>query len=80
MSNPDYLLSMHGICKNFGAVKANIDVNLNLSEGDILGLLGENGAGKTTLMNILFGTYQADKGKIVISGKQSNIQCRFECP
>ena len=73
MSNPDYLLSMHGICKNFGAVKANIDVDLNLSEGDILGLLGENGAGKTTLMNILFGTYQADKGKIVISGKQSNI-------
>ena len=73
MSNPDYLLSMQGICKSFGAVQANNNVDLNLSEGDILGLLGENGAGKTTLMNILFGTYQADEGKIVISGRQTTI-------
>ena len=73
MSNPDYLLSMQGICKSFGAVQANNNVDLNLSEGDILGLLGENGAGKTTLMNILFGTYQADEGKIMIQGRQITI-------
>ena len=73
MSNPDYLLSMQGICKSFGAILANNNVNLNLSEGDILGLLGENGAGKTTLMNILFGTYQADEGKIMIQGRQITI-------
>ena len=73
MSNPDYLLSMQGICKSFGAIQANNNVDLNLSEGDILGLLGENGAGKTTLMNILFGTYQADEGKIMIQGRQITI-------
>ncbi len=73
MSNPDYLLSMQGICKKFGAIQANNNVDLNLSEGDILGLLGENGAGKTTLMNILFGTYQADEGKIMIQGRQITI-------
>ena len=73
MSNPDYLLSMQCICKSFVAILANNYVDLNLSEGDILGLLGENGAGKTTLMNILFGTYQADEGKIMIQGRQITI-------
>ena len=37
--------------------------------GEILGLLGENGAGKTTLMNILFGAYAADAGKILVEGR-----------
>tara|TARA_Y100001949_G_scaffold61132_1_gene51808 strand:+ start:1906 stop:3417 length:1512 start_codon:yes stop_codon:yes gene_type:complete len=73
MSDPGSLLSMQGICKRFGAVQANNQVDLNLCEGDILGLLGENGAGKTTLMNILFGTYQADEGKIAIKGRQTTI-------
>ena len=73
MSDPGSLLRMQGICKRFGAVQANNQVDLNLHEGDILGLLGENGAGKTTLMNILFGAYQADEGKIFIEGRRTTI-------
>ncbi len=68
MSSPP-LLAMRGIRKSFGAVWANDDVDLTLWPGDILGLLGENGAGKTTLMNVLFGVYSADAGRIEIAGK-----------
>jgi simple sugar transport system ATP-binding protein len=68
MSQNTPILNLRGICKNFGSVQANKDVDLTLHKGDILGLLGENGAGKTTLMNVLFGTYAADSGHIEIDG------------
>jgi simple sugar transport system ATP-binding protein len=64
---------MHGICKRFGAVEANRDVDLTLDRGEIVALLGENGAGKTTLMNVLFGTYAADAGRIEIDGEPVSI-------
>ena len=60
---------MKNICKSFGPVKANRNINLKVGSGEILGLLGENGAGKTTLMNILFGLYQPDSGEILINGE-----------
>ena len=55
---------MENICKSFSGVYANRDINLTVEKGSIHALLGENGAGKTTLMNILFGIYTADSGKI----------------
>jgi len=68
------LLEMRGIAKRFGDVQANDGVDLTLECGDILGLLGENGAGKTTLMNILFGVYTADAGRMVIDGRTAAIR------
>jgi simple sugar transport system ATP-binding protein len=68
------VLEMRGISKSFGAVKACRDINLTVGQGDVLGLLGENGAGKTTLMNILFGTYAADGGTILIDGRPAEIR------
>jgi general nucleoside transport system ATP-binding protein len=59
------IIEMRGISKRFGAVLANDNVSLSVEPGEILGLLGENGAGKTTLMNVLFGVYAADAGKLV---------------
>ncbi len=64
---------MQGMSKRFGDVQANENVNLVLYEGDVLGLLGENGAGKTTLMNMLFGSYSPDSGRIEIGGKHVHI-------
>ncbi|MFQ5785458.1 MAG: ABC transporter ATP-binding protein [Alphaproteobacteria bacterium] len=74
MSAPAPLLAMRGICKSFGAVRANRNVDLALSPGEVLGLLGENGAGKTTLMNVLFGIYAADAGTISIDGHRIDIR------
>jgi simple sugar transport system ATP-binding protein len=68
------LLEMRGIAKRFGDVQANDGVDLTLECGEILGLLGENGAGKTTLMNILFGVYSADAGRIAVDGRTARIQ------
>ena len=68
------LVDMIGITKRFGDVVANRDVDLQVKQGEVLGLLGENGAGKTTLMNILFGMYRPDGGTIRIGGKPVMIR------
>ncbi len=62
----DVVLRLDGITRRFGALTANGDVSLDLRRGEILALLGENGAGKTTLMNILFGHYVADEGRVLV--------------
>ncbi len=64
------ILELDGISKRFGAIVANEDVTVTLAKGEVLALLGENGAGKTTLMNILFGHYVPDMGRVVIEGRE----------
>ena len=63
------LLEMRGIVRRFGGVTANDGVDLDLNEGEILGLLGENGSGKSTLMKVLFGMIAPDAGEIVFHGR-----------
>lgn len=53
------------ICKRFGRQQVLNDVNLTISDGEVVGLLGPNGAGKSTLMKILIGLWQADSGSVV---------------
>ena len=62
-------LRLSGICKSFGALRANHDISLDLARGEVLALLGENGAGKSTLVSILFGHYVADAGRIEVEGR-----------
>jgi len=64
---------MNQVCKSFGKVQANQNVDLTVERGEIHALLGENGAGKTTLMNILYGIYQPDSGSIVMDGQSVSI-------
>ena len=61
------ILSLKGLSKTFGNINATKDVSLDLHKGEVLALLGENGAGKTTLMNMLYGHYLPNSGKILIS-------------
>ncbi|MCB1885540.1 MAG: ABC transporter ATP-binding protein [Geminicoccaceae bacterium] len=68
------LLRLEGVTKRFGALLANDAVDLDLAQGEILGLLGENGAGKTTLMNILFGHYAADSGRILVADRRGRLR------
>jgi len=70
----EYAVQMNDIVKQFPGVLANDHVNLDIRKGEIHALLGENGAGKTTLMNILYGLYGPDAGKIYLHGKEVRIR------
>lgn len=63
------LISLEGVVKNYGSVRALAGVDLAVDAGECLGLVGHNGAGKSTLMNVLAGTLDADVGKIIIHGE-----------
>src|SRR5437016_11274232 len=63
------MLEMRGICKRYGLVRANRNIDLTVPPGKIVGLLGENGSGKSTLMKVLFGIVRADSGTITYKGR-----------
>ncbi len=58
------MLSVEGLTKIFGALKANDRVDLVVNDSEIHALLGENGAGKSTLVKMLFGSLQPTSGTI----------------
>jgi len=63
------LLSVIGLSKSYGGVKALDGVDLSVSEGEIVALIGPNGSGKTTLLNCLSGLSAFDRGTITFMGK-----------
>ena len=64
---PD-LISLSGIARSFGAVRALAGVDLTIARGECIGLVGHNGAGKSTLMQVLAGTLKPDAGAMRIDG------------
>ena len=60
----DALLSVRGLRKAFKGVRALDGVDLDVREGEILGVLGPNGSGKSTLINVVTGHYRADDGSV----------------
>lgn len=58
------LLSVKKLTKNFDGLCANSNINLEINEGELIGLIGPNGAGKTTLFNMLTGVYVPSEGTI----------------
>lgn len=63
------LLETVKLTKYFGGVGALLDVDMEIKEGEILGIIGPNGAGKTTLFNLLTGYYRPSSGKIIFKGR-----------
>jgi simple sugar transport system ATP-binding protein len=68
LTGPAPALAVDGVTKRFGDLVANESISFTVGRGEILALLGENGAGKTTLMNIVFGHYVADAGRVAVDG------------
>ena len=63
------LVEISHVSKRFGKFLAVDDVSLDLSGGEILGLLGANGAGKTTLIRMVCDLIRPDGGRISVSGR-----------
>ena len=70
---PDYIIEMLNIRKEFPGIVANDNITLQLRRGEIHALLGENGAGKSTLMSVLFGLYQPEAGIIKKNGQEVKV-------
>ncbi|MEO7429538.1 MAG: ATP-binding cassette domain-containing protein, partial [Acidimicrobiales bacterium] len=62
------VLECSGLVKRFGGITAVNDVDLQLREGQVLGLIGHNGAGKTTLMDCISGFLAIDAGRVRLRG------------
>ncbi len=66
-ANP--LLRVRGLQKSFRGVRALAGVDVDVRQGEILGLLGPNGSGKSTFINVVSGHYAATAGEIVFEGR-----------
>jgi simple sugar transport system ATP-binding protein len=71
-------VTMRGIVKTFGAVRALRGVDFEVGPGEIVGLVGDNAAGKSTLMKVLSGVYAADAGEILIEGTPVRLASPME--
>ena len=58
------LLKIENLSKSFGGLKAVSNLNIEIDQGELIGLIGPNGAGKTTVFNILTGVYEKTEGKM----------------
>ena len=67
------ILEMSGLNKRFGAVRALIDVDFEVSPGEVVALVGDNGAGKSTLIKAISGAQPADEGRIVFDGRPVSV-------
>jgi branched-chain amino acid transport system permease protein len=63
------LLSLTGLSRRFGGIRALDNVALDLHAGTVLGLIGPNGSGKTTLLNVVTGIYPPDNGRVRLGGR-----------
>ena len=59
------LLTVSGLSKSFGGVRAVSGVSFELQEGELLGIIGPNGSGKTTLVNLITGFLKPDAGRVI---------------
>lgn len=70
------LIEIEGLYKSYNKLLALNNLNLSLEGGQIVGLLGPNGSGKTTLIKILNDLLKADRGNILIDGKNPSIETK----
>ena len=62
------LLQIRDLTQFFGGLRAVHDFNIDLKEGELVGLIGPNGAGKTTIFNLVTGAYKPTEGEVRFNG------------
>jgi len=60
------MLKITGLCKNFGVLQAPSNVDLQVKQGSIHGIIGPNGSGKTTLFNCITGVLKPNRRHYLI--------------
>ena len=70
------LVEIENLTKSYGNKEVLKDINLNISSGKIVGLLGKNGAGKTTLIKLINDLLTPDGGKILIKGNEVGVESK----
>lgn len=71
------LLQCKNITKNYGDKEILKNINLTISSGKIIGLLGKNGTGKTTLIKLINGLLTPTSGEILVNGKPLGIESKL---
>ncbi|MDY7089650.1 MAG: ATP-binding cassette domain-containing protein [Actinomycetota bacterium] len=74
MDTTEPLLSLRGVCKNFGPVQALTGVDLDVPAGHVTALCGDNGAGKSVLIKCVAGIHEPDRGRILWEGHEVHIR------
>lgn len=67
---PPPVVSVRGVSHSYGAVRALIDVDLDVHGREVVAVVGENGAGKSTLVGVLAGVIVPDAGEVVVEGRE----------
>ena len=70
------LLEVKNLNKSFDGKQILKDINFNISNGKIIGLLGKNGAGKTTLIKLINDLLTPTSGEILIKGKKIGVETK----
>jgi ABC-2 type transport system ATP-binding protein len=65
------MIKIENISKNFGEVQALKDINLEINDGELFGLIGPDGAGKSTLMRLMTTLFIPNQGKISMNGRDT---------
>jgi ABC-type sugar transport system ATPase subunit len=68
------LLSLRGVTKSFGPVRALVDVDLDIPAGQITALAGDNGAGKSVLIKTIAGIHSPEGGQILWNGQPVHLR------
>ena len=66
-------LALHGVTHSYGAVRALVDVDLDVRRHEVVAVVGENGAGKSTLVGVMSGVLVPDAGEVVVDGRETQL-------
>src|SRR4030067_782945 len=65
----DFALESINLTKFFGMVRAVDELNVHITEGELVGIVGPNGSGKTTFLNLITGYLKPERGQVRYKGK-----------